>query len=80
MELLTPDGVSVTAGDTTGKDRDGKPMSLYAVRLEANRAAWTNVVAFSWQAVESAPAVVHLEQAGGQWIFRAGQRSFRVPQ
>jgi len=74
LETLTPDGVEVTAGETMGKDHDGKPMPLHAVRLETT-AAWKHAVALSWSAAGSRPARVTLRREGDRWTFRAGDRS-----
>jgi len=77
IEPLTMDGVALGAGPTAGKDRDGKPMTLYAVRLESNRAVWRNAVALSWAAASAEPVRVTLEQSA-RWVFRAGERSVTV--
>jgi heparinase II/III-like protein/uncharacterized protein DUF4962 len=78
MESLTPEGVVITAGETTGKDRDGKSMLLHAVRLEMMASAWRNVVAFSWSAAGGEPVRVSRAQDAHHWIFGAGGRSVKV--
>jgi hypothetical protein len=48
MELLTPEGVEIAAGQTAGENRDGKEMSVYAIHFAAARSTWRNAVALSW--------------------------------
>ena len=74
MELLTPDGVELTAGPMAARDRDGKPMSLMAAQLRTSKAKWRNAVAFSWCIAGQAPIRVRLEREGERWIFHAGTR------
>ena len=75
LELLTPDGVETTAGDTNGKDRDGNPMQLHAAVFKTQAAAWKNVVALSWSAADSQPVQVKLERQADVWTFHAGDRA-----
>jgi hypothetical protein len=76
MQLLTPEGVLLTAGKTMGRDRDGKEMTLEAVRLTTTRTEWRNIVAFSWSAAE--PVRVTLEAGDGRWQVRAGTRTVAI--
>jgi hypothetical protein len=77
MELLTPEGVEVTAGETAGKNREGNPMSLYAVRMATRRSAWRNAVALSWSAAGE-PVRVTMDTAENRWTFRAGGRAATI--
>jgi hypothetical protein len=79
IDPLTPAGVDITDGDTTGRDRDGNPMTLYAVRLKRQgAAAWKNAVALSWSA-DGTPVRVTLDCQDDKWTFRAGERSLTIP-
>jgi hypothetical protein len=78
MELFTKDGVEVTAGEVDGRDREGKPMPMHTVRMEATRSTWKNVVAFSWSAAGADPVRLTRERAGEEWIVRAGERQVRL--
>jgi hypothetical protein len=76
MQLLTPEGVSLSLGKAAGRDREGKEMMLEAARLETERAEWRNIVAFSWSRTE--PVRVTLEGKAGRWRVRAGERVLDV--
>jgi len=78
IELFTKDGVATTAGDVDGRGKDGRPMPMHTVRMEANRSLWKNVVAFSWAPNGADPIHVTREQAGEEWLFRAGERSLKL--
>ncbi len=77
IELFAGDGVETTSGEVNGRDRDGKPMPMHTVRMEATRPAWKNVVAFSWSGTGAEPVRVTPERSGDEWTLRAGERSVR---
>ena len=78
IELFTPDGVESTAAPIDGRDRNGKPMPMHTVRMQATRSTWKNIVAFSWSPVGAEPVRVTAEHTGAEWIFRAGERSVKL--
>jgi hypothetical protein len=78
IELFTKDGVEATTGEVDGRDRDGKPMPMHTVRMEATRSGWKNVVAFSWSPNGTDPVRLTRERAGEERVFRAGERSIRL--
>jgi len=75
LELLTPSGVQVTAGDTAGRDRSGNTALRYAIRLEASGPVWRNAVALSWRRAGEEPARVALVQEHARWVFDAEGRT-----
>jgi len=78
IELFTIDGVETRAGEVNGRDRNGKPMPMHTVRMQATRPSWKNIVAFSWSSSGAEPVRLTSERAGEDWIFRAGERSVRL--
>lgn len=72
VEPLTTDGVQVSAAIVSGEDRNSKPLPMYTVRLQANRAQWRNATALSWCATDQQPVAVTLQQNGDTWTFTAG--------
>jgi len=78
IDLLTRDGVAVTAGDINGRDKAGRPMPMHTVQMQVTRDRWKNLVAFSWAPGSSEPVRLSLERAGEEWVVRAGARSVRV--
>ena len=78
IESFTMDGVEATAGEIDGRDRNGKPMPMHTLRMQATRRAWKNIVAFSWSLSTADPVRLSSERAGEEWIFRTGERSVRL--
>jgi hypothetical protein len=78
IELFTKDGVEETAGEVDGRDKAGKAMPMHTVRMGVTRAAWKNVVAFSWSPNGTEPIRLTQERAGEEWVLRAGERSVRL--
>lgn len=74
IEPLTAEDVEVTAEEVRGEGRKGKELSLFTIRLCAERAQWRNAVAFSWSAAGTAPARVTCRPAQDAWTFAAGTR------
>ena len=74
MELLTPEGVELTAGPTPAKDREGHPATLLAAQLRATRSTWRNAVAFSWSPAGATPTRVTLTRDATRYTFHAGPR------
>lgn len=77
-ECFAGDGVVVTAGPTQGRNRDGKPMTLEALRIETFQSSWRNAVAFSWSTLDAEPPVVAFEPGADVWRFRSGERVAEV--
>ena len=75
IDPLTPEDVAITAGNLPGKDREGRPLATFAVRLAATRSRWRNAVAFSWAPAGREPVRVTLERGSQGWVFHAGDRS-----
>lgn len=78
LELLTPSGVTVWAGDAEGKDRNGQAMALYSVRMAAPGPVWRNAVALSWKPLGEEPVKVQFLPERDQWVFDAGGRTAAV--
>jgi hypothetical protein len=78
IEPFTIDGVEATAGEVGGRDRNGQPMPMHAVHLQATRSTWKNIVAFCWSSSDAEPPRLTSERVGEEWIFRAGERSVRL--
>jgi hypothetical protein len=78
VEPFTTDGVEMVAGEIAGRDRNGKPMPMHTLQMQTTRAAWKNIVAFSWSASSVQPVRVTGERADEGWIFRAGKRNLRL--
>jgi hypothetical protein len=75
LELLTPDGVETTVGETAARDHEGKPARMQAAVFKTKAAKWKNAVALSWSPAGSQPVHVTIEQKAGMWTFRAGGRT-----
>jgi hypothetical protein len=78
IEPFTMDGVEATVGEIDGRDRNGKPMPMHTLRVQATRSTWRNIVAFSWSSSGTEPVRLTSERVGEEWIFRAGERSVRL--
>jgi hypothetical protein len=78
LELLTPEGVETTFGETPAKDHEGKPARLQAAVFKTQAAKWRNAVALSWSPAGTEPVRVTLERKAGVWTFRAGGRTASV--
>jgi hypothetical protein len=78
IEPFTTDGVEATAGEVEGRDRNGKPIPMHTVRMQATRAAWKNIAAFSWSSSADEPVRLTSERAGEEWIFRVGERTVKL--
>jgi hypothetical protein len=78
IELFTRDGVTTTAGDMNRRAKDGRPLPLHTVRMQANRSLWRNVVAFSWAPNGVDPIHLTAERTGHEWIFRAAARTVKL--
>lgn len=76
VQALTPEGVTVTAGDLPMKGRSGgEDKPLPGLALHQQGAAWRNAVALSWGPATATPVAVTLEQTPTRWTFRAGDRA-----
>jgi hypothetical protein len=79
IEPFTMDGVEAAAAVVDGRDRNGKPMPMHTVRMQTTRSRWKNIMAFSWSSSGAEPVRLTSERAGEEWIFRAGERTLRLP-
>jgi hypothetical protein len=75
IDLLTPDGVTLSAEDVAGEGRHGGEFSMFTVRLATRRAAWRNAVALSWSPGADEPPAVSLRTEADTWSFQVGDRS-----
>jgi hypothetical protein len=69
IEPLTLEGVKATAEMVDGESREAKPLPMYTVRLQANKASWRNATALTWCGAGEEPAEVTLRQNGDEWTF-----------
>ncbi len=76
LEMLTGDGVELSAGEQTVAGREGeKDSQMYAVSLNSERSTWRNAVALSWSPADGAPSVVSLQADADTWLFKAADRA-----
>jgi hypothetical protein len=74
-ELLTPEGVALSAEDVAGEGRGGDEFSMFTIRLQAKRTDWRNAMALSWSSLDSQPAAVRLSRQADMWAFTVDDRT-----
>lgn len=78
IHLLTPESVTIAAGDIAMKDRYGKSAPLYTLQFVRHTRKWRNAVAISWAPAGTQPDQVKIEQRASCWKFSASHGEFVV--